>query len=316
MKVEEKKIFILVDDEDYRKGVEEYLEYNTEAKSTTKIISGIEQINERKGGIKLITDKEEVLSKSPDNLKIYRLVDAPDASGNKIYKYGNFEDILKSFIDTSMKPEENTFDIYTISSSSPESGKTLVAKTIAEILGKRQYVAYLNPINKEDGNIGLSELLLMNEEGNADSLPSLERDFKTYIIPGFALLRDYIELEVSDLRNLFKKIAAKFSIRTFIIEIPDLFSKSSEKIIGMSDTHIILNDFSQKNRSREITLLKEYSSSVYKTIELNNLSPMPQRLNDLPKMRFENPYESLKFNEKDYLFFKHKIAQNIGIENV
>lgn len=316
--MEESKIYILADDKYYEKGVKTYLSFNPKFNSKVTVIKRIEELPEKKENLILITDGKVEKKELNFSTEIYELVETENALGNKICKYTNFEEILSRFIKESFDSKDDKLDIYTVSSTSSKSGKSLIGKELAEILVKRGNTAYFEPISKtENYHIGLSEILLMFSEGGKISDNIQRQENGVYMIPPFKLLRDYMELDKDELISFFKKIKNELNISYFVIEVPDIFSKSAEELIRISDTHIIIKDCSQIENLRELQLLREYSSSVLKTIELKNFSRFPQNINELPIIReisdIENSENSHGFYEDDYNFFKYRLEQNLEV---
>ncbi len=310
-----KKIKIYIEDKEYKNGFITFLNYYPELKANIDLISSLDNINNLSDNT-IISDSNNIPHKLKKNNTIYKLSANAVSSKNEIYKYSNIKKILERFIENSNVMETSAYHIYTVNSPTEDSGKSLISKTIADIVSKYGKCAVLNMLdctNKDETS--LSELILMSlQNKNAEEYLTLNES-GYYSISGFRLVRDYVEMDIKNLKTLINYLHKNMDINFFIIELPASFDKSSEKIIEMSKINFIVNDKRRQNQHNKLEYLNEIGEKAWNKIMLHNFCTQAKDSNDLPIIRtVYDDNDNAAFLEKDYLLFKHKISQCLGGE--
>ncbi len=308
-----KKIKIYIEDQTYKSGLSNLLNFYPSIKSNVELINSIDSIENQKD-LTIISDTDINSNNIKLNNTTYKLSSNPVSSKNEIYKYSNIKEVLENFIDDYKILEKTNYHIYTVNSPSESSGKTIISKALAEIISDNARCAVLNILETSSENeISLSELILMSlKNKDAEEYVKIsEGDF--YNIPGFRLVRDYLEMDISNLKTLLNYLNKNMNIDFFIIELPASLDKSSEEIIKMSKINFIVQDKRRENQDNKLEYLEELGEKAWDKVHINNFCKLARNSNDLPIIRagFDED-ENLEFLEKDYLLFKHKLAQCLG----
>ncbi len=314
-----KKIKIHLCDKDYKNAFIKFLDYYPELKANIDLIKsqkGLESLD----GYTIISDAKKISNQVKENNTVYRLSANSINAKNEIYKYGNVKQILSTLIDNVDYDEVSNYHIYTISSPSEGSGKTLIANTMAEIISKKANCALIKMIDEDaiDSELSLSELILMSikNKDKMDSLALNEKGF--YPITGFRLIRDYVEMDIKNLQTLLKYLNKKMQIDFFIIELPSSLDRTTEEICKLSKINFIINDNRRAKQVSKLEYLLELGEKAWENIVIENFSDNARNDNELPTLRKYKNYESMdaeleeEFLEKDYLLFKHKLSQIMG----
>ncbi len=308
-----KKIKIYIEDNDYKNGFVNFLNYYPELKASIDLVGSLDSMQRVKDHT-IISDSNKLSNELKKNNSIYYLSSNAVSSKNEIYKYSNVKKILERFIENSNMIESSAYHVYTINSPTENSGKSLLAKTLAEILAKQGQAAFINMLDCSNQNgVSLSELILMSLK-NKDAEEYLElTDDAYYTIPGFRLVRDYVEMDIKNLKTLLDYLNRNLNIDFFIIELPASLDKSAEKIIEMSKINFIVNDKRRSNQNNRLQYLEEIGEKAWDKIIINNFASYPKNSNDLPIIRTTlDEDDNREFLEKDYLLFKHKLGQCLG----
>ncbi len=304
-----KKINLYIDDIDYKNGLDNFFNYHPEMKSNISLINSIKKLENISKQI-LITDSDNISEKIKENNFVYKLSENPVRSKNEIYKYSSIKDIFSLFIQNDVNNSAK-YEVYTIVSASEKSGKSLILDNIAEIIAKNEKCAILKLLENDENKYSksLSELILMSIKNleTEEELHYISENI--YKISGFKLIKDYVELDIHNLKILFEHLKNKLGIKIFIIELPNYLDNTAKNILEISDISFILNDKRQKTLDEKVKYLKSISKKSSKIQVLNNFSKLPREKNDLPIIRTIRTENGNRFVEKDYILFKHKISQ-------
>ncbi len=310
-----KKIQIYIEDREYKTGFINFLNYYPELKSNIDLINSLDNINNLADHT-IISDSKNISNELKQHNSFYQLSSNMVSSKNEIYKYSNIKKILEQFIADSNLMEGSTYHIYTVNSPAENSGKSLVCKTLAEIVSRHGKCAVLNMLDYTNKNdVSLSELILMSLK-NKDAEEYLELNEDGYYnISGFRLVRDYVEMDIINLKTLLNYLHKNMNIDFFIIELPASLDKSSKEIVEMSKINFIVNDKRRTNQNNKLEYLEEVGEKAWDKIIINNFCEHIENINDLPIIRTTfDENDEREFLEKDYLLFKHKITQCLGGE--
>lgn len=304
-----KKILFFVQDQEYRNGLERFLNYYPEHRSSVELLATDKHLERIEDAI-ILSDCEELPKGIRDKNLLYRLSTNSVTARNEIYKYSNIKTVMEELLQED-SGEEDAYHIYTISSSSEGAGKTLIAKSLAEILSKHSVCAFLNLLSGDNEiDISLSELILMalKKEDSDLYLRSNEKGF--YEIEGFRLLRDYRDLDPELLKTLLSRLHRSLGIHFFLIELPFFTDRTSEEILKLSKLNLIISDSRKKNQEHKLIYLKELSETARDSIVIENFCTPARNETELPLMRMSE--DEISFLERDYYLFQHRLAQCLG----
>ncbi len=311
------KIKVLLEDKDYKNAFLNFLHYYPEIKSKVEMVNSSESLNNLENFI-ILSDSENVSTDARQNNTFYKLSSNSVSSKNEIYKYANIKDILKQFIKEDEFNTYSDYHVYTINSPSENSGKSFVSKSMAEIVSKTGKTALIKLIDEEevDSDISLSELILMSikDKDAHDYIRINDEGF--YEISGFHLVRDYVEMDIKNLKILLNYLHKKMGFDFFIIELPSYLDKTSEEIIKISKMNFIICDRRKRRQSKKLDYLREIGEKAWDYMVIDNFCQNARETNELPRIRNmpkDEVGEDVQFLESDYLLFKHKVAQCLGV---
>lgn len=308
------KIYMYLEDEEYKNGVIDYLEFNAPYKDATRLVNSSLDLAGLSEDEIVISDSSKLDKDELGGAELYRLVSEIRKEKNSIYKYRSFENILKGFIESKSKEEQIDFKVYCVSSTKPAAGKSLVSKAICQALSSGGEVAYLNPISGANA-YGLSELILLNMKKSLTTDELRKNEDGAYIIPGFSLLQDYIDLDAKEIKEVFCTIAKQYGVKNFVVEVPGFLDKSGGSLIRLADVHVIVRDERNDDDKKELKLLHELSSNAAMTTVMHNFCKNPSKKNQLPKLRLEKSALNETFVENDYLYLRYQVALGLELRN-
>ncbi len=311
------KIKVLLEDKDYKNAFLNFLHYYPDIKSHIEIVNASESLDNLENFI-ILSDSENVSTDARQNNKFYKLSANSVSSKNEIYKYANIKDILKQFIKEDSFNRESDYHIYTVNSPSEHSGKSFISENMAEVVSKTGKTALIKLIDEEDvdSDISLSELILMSIK-NKDAHDFIRiNDKGFYNISGFHLVRDYVEMDIKNLETLLNYLHKNMAFDFFIIELPSYLDKTSEEIIKISKMNFIICDKRKSEQKKKLEYLKEVGEKAWDYMIIDNFCQSAREINELPRIRSISKDEvgdDVQFLESDYLLFKHKVAQCLGV---
>lgn len=328
-----KRILFYIEDPDYRSGLVSFLNYYPELKSEVDILPSQDALSGMEDSI-IISDSEILSSSLRRDNSVYKLSGNPVSSRNELYKYSNMKDLIASFLSEESIGTKSDFHIYTVSSPIDSSGKSVVSQALAEILSRRSHCATVELISDfEASSLSLSDLMIMNLKCKTieDSVPLNEKGY--YRIPGFTLLRDYVELDIENFKQLLSSLHRTLRIDFFLLELPSYLDATGRELLKLSKLNLIVCDQRRTMPKSKLEYLKDLSEPSQECIVLENFCERAKGENQLPVMRKnEEDFVSTedadweasdlpsdiacdneeRFAEGDYYLFKHKLAQCLG----
>lgn len=328
-----KKILFYVEDTDYKSGLASFLNYYPELKSEVELVPSRDVLSNAEDAI-IISDSETLPSSLRRDNSIYKLSNNPVSSRNELYKYSNIKDLITSFLKDDSVGAKSEFHIYTVSSPIDSSGKSVLSQALAEILSRRSHCATVQLISDFEGAaLSLSDLMILNLKckNMEDSVLLNEKGY--YQIPGFRLLRDYVELDIKNFKQLLSALNRTLRIDFFILELPSYLDQTGRELLKLSKLNLIVCDQRRTIPKSKLEYLQDLSESSQECIVLENFCERASGENQLPMMRKNETERSLtdeegvrgsnfnhkvaeeneeRFAEGDYYLFKHKLAQCLG----
>lgn len=278
-----KKIYIYIEDSEYKKGVEKYLAFEMRAAGHVKLIDKISDLS-NEGAALLLTDSESKEIAALNNTKTYYLSDKTEAAHNEICKFNSFENILSSLEDREKELEEMQTKTIAVSSVRQGAGKSLIAREAARLLSARYTSCVIIPYPSRENKNGVNRLdkLLLNSMNNA-GLELIEDEAGLYYISGFKLIEDYIDLDIYGLKNLITKLSKLKGIAYFIIEAEGYLDKTSRELISSADCNIIVRTEDDDDYyAAELSYIRKLAGDKSQYIEIINKVRNPGYDNELP----------------------------------